>query len=80
MRLGQIADFSNKFQGTRIWLSDPDVVWKAGTVIQDFDGKCVTVESEEDGSTKVIQIKNIETDFPPLRNPDILIGENDLTR
>ena len=61
-------------------MKDPDIVWKAGIVIQDFDGKCVTVESEEDGDTKVINIKNTETDLPPLRNPDILIGENDLTR
>ena len=67
-------------QGTRIWLKDPDVVWKAGTVIEDFDGKKVTVESEEDGETNVIQVKNVETDLPPLRNPDILVGENDLTR
>ena len=67
-------------QGTRIWLKDPDVVWKAGTVVEDFDGKQVTVESEEDGETNVIQVKNVETDLPPLRNPDILVGENDLTR
>ena len=67
-------------QGTRIRLKDPEVVWKAGTVIEDFDGKNVTVESEEDGETKVIQVKNVEADLPPLRNPDILVGENDLTR
>ena len=55
-------------------------MWKAGSVVEDFDGNCVTVESEEDGDTKVIRVKNKEVDLPPLRNPDILIGENDLTR
>ena len=61
-------------------MKDPDIVWKAAIVIEDFDGKSVTVETEEDGDTKVINVKNTEIDLPPLRNPDILIGENDLTR
>ena len=56
------------------------MVWTPGIVTEDFDGKCVTVETEEDGDSKVIRVKNPEVDLPPLRNPDILIGENDLTR
>ena len=67
------------FKETRVWLKDADVVWKPGIVIKDFDGKYVTVESEE-GDSQVIHVKDAQNDLPPLRNPDILIGENDLTR
>ena len=45
---------------------------------KDYDGKAVVVE-DEDNNNVTIAIKNEVEDLPPLRNPDILIGENDLT-
>lgn len=65
------------FQGARVWLKDPDRVWVSANVTKDFDGKTLLIETE-DLETKEIAVRTDE-DLPPLRNPDILIGENDLT-
>jgi len=63
-----------------VWISDPSLVWKPAKLTQDYalDVKTVQVEDEESGKTIGIAIKT-DNDLPPLRNPDILIGENDLT-
>uniref|UniRef100_A0A0K2VG83 Myosin 5 [Tribolium castaneum] n=1 Tax=Lepeophtheirus salmonis TaxID=72036 RepID=A0A0K2VG83_LEPSM len=65
-------------KGARIWLKDPETVWKAASVTQDYDGKVLHVEITDTLETESINISK-ESDLPPLRNPDILIGENDLT-
>lgn len=53
-------------------------MWKPARVTKDYDGKDLHVETDEDAEQTSIQIKgNVE--LPPLRNPEILIGENDLT-
>ncbi|XP_022081867.1 unconventional myosin-Va-like isoform X3 [Acanthaster planci] len=66
-------------KGARVWVRDPDSVWQGGELKQDYkDGDRVVNIELEDGSEKTLQLKN-KTDLPPLRNPDILIGENDLT-
>jgi len=62
----------------RVWIRDPGSVWKGAIVCKDFDGKTVVVE-DEDNNNVTINIKDESQDLPPLRNPDILIGENDLT-
>lgn len=53
-------------------------MWKGAVVSKNYDGKTVVVE-DEDNNNVTINIKNEAEDLPPLRNPDILIGENDLT-
>ena len=52
-------------------------MWVSANVTKDFDGKELHIETE-DLETKTLAIKT-DDDLPPLRNPDILIGENDLT-
>jgi myosin-5 len=42
------------------------------------NGKQLLLETENDLEKVNLDIKN-ESDLPHLRNPDILIGENDLT-
>jgi len=64
-------------KGARVWIKDPDTVWKPATVAKDFDGKTLPVE-DENGGAITISVKE-DKDLPPLRNPDILMGENDLT-
>ncbi|KAK4298029.1 hypothetical protein Pmani_029591 [Petrolisthes manimaculis] len=64
-------------QGARVWLPDPDQVWRCAELTADYSNQLVAV-IYEDGQTKEIKVKN-EDELPPLRNPDILIGENDLT-
>ena len=61
----------------RVWIRDKETVWKGAIVSKNFDGKSLVVE-DEDNNNVTITVKT-EEDLPPLRNPDILIGENDLT-
>ncbi len=61
-----------------MWVSDPGTVWKSAVVTKDFDEKTLEVETDEDAEAIVIDIAKGKP-LPPLRNPDILIGENDLT-
>ena len=58
-------------------MSDPNTVWKSAVVTKDFDEKTLEVETEEDAEVIVIDVGKKQ--LPPLRNPDILVGENDLT-
>ncbi|XP_042909749.1 unconventional myosin-Va isoform X2 [Parasteatoda tepidariorum] len=62
--------------GARIWIPDPEHVW-VGAQVEKFEKEELSVELE-DGRKQTIKIKS-EDQLPPLRNPDILIGENDLT-
>ena len=64
-------------QDARVWIRDKQTVWKGAVVSKNFDGASLVVE-DEDNNNVTITVKT-ETDLPPLRNPDILIGENDLT-
>jgi len=64
-------------KGARVWLKDGDTVWKGAVVVKDYTEGVLHVE-EEDGTTQEIKIKK-DSDLPHLRNPGILIGENDLT-
>ncbi|PIK46871.1 hypothetical protein BSL78_16288 [Apostichopus japonicus] len=69
--------------GARVWIRDPEVVWKPGTLAANYKGgdKTISVLLElEDETEEEISLKlKSEEDLPPLRNPEILIGENDLT-
>ncbi|ODM94445.1 Unconventional myosin-Vb [Orchesella cincta] len=68
--------------GTRVWLPSKEKVWIPAKVISYSVDK---LECEADDGLSgakeptVISIKAPEKDLPPLRNPDILIGQNDLT-
>ncbi|XP_068131560.1 unconventional myosin-Vc isoform X2 [Hyperolius riggenbachi] len=64
-------------QYNRVWIPDTDEVWKSAEITKDFKiGDSVLYLRLEDGSDlKYV----IEKGLPPLRNPDILVGENDLT-
>ncbi|KAM7314396.1 unconventional myosin-Va [Ixodes scapularis] len=64
-------------KGTRIWLPDAAAVWKAAEITKGFDGSSLEVE-DENGEKQVLAI-NEPDKLPPLRNPEILIGGNDLT-
>eukprot|EP00095_Tigriopus_kingsejongensis_P008891 maker-scaffold566_size135349-snap-gene-0.26 protein:Tk08891 transcript:maker-scaffold566_size135349-snap-gene-0.26-mRNA-1 annotation:"myosin va" len=66
-------------QGTRVWIPDGQTVWRAAAVSRDYDGgPTLAVELEETLERSELSVRH-ESAFPPLRNPDILIGENDLT-
>lgn len=61
-----------------MWLPDQDLVWSVGTVISPpHDGMMVV--GWEGGGEEKVRVRVEEGDMPPLCNPDILVGANDLT-
>ncbi|KAK7077772.1 Unconventional myosin-Va, partial [Halocaridina rubra] len=67
--------------GARVWIPDADQVWRCAELTKDYKSNVVSViYSDAQGKERTEDIK-VESDehLPPLRNPDILIGENDLT-
>lgn len=64
-------------KGARVWLPDAAAVWKAAEICKGFDGKTLEVEDEE--KQRIVLTIDTPDKLPPLRNPEILIGGNDLT-
>nr|XP_039265605.1 unconventional myosin-Va-like isoform X2 [Styela clava] len=76
-------------QRARVWIPHPETVWRSATVLSDYkEGdkvlKIRTDDVEENldsdgelGDEQDYILK--EGKLPPLCNPDVLIGENDLT-
>lgn len=67
-------------QGSKVWVADKEAVWRFALVKKDFSvaEKKLLLEDPDTGAEIVIAIESQES-LPPLRNPDILIGANDLT-
>ncbi|BES97844.1 MYSc [Nesidiocoris tenuis] len=64
-------------KGARIWIPHPEKVWVGAKVVENVSNKELRVLTD-DGELKELTVKS-DDDLPPLRNPDILIGQNDLT-
>ncbi|XP_055602318.1 unconventional myosin-Va isoform X2 [Uranotaenia lowii] len=64
----------------RVWIPHPETVWQGAVVTKDYKEGDSTLELvvAEGQQKHTIQIKS-SSDLPPLRNPAILIGQNDLT-
>uniref|UniRef100_A0A7N8XK57 Myosin VC n=1 Tax=Mastacembelus armatus TaxID=205130 RepID=A0A7N8XK57_9TELE len=63
----------------RVWIPDAEHVWRSAEILRDFHvGDNVLELLLEDG-THHYPVDPSNTRLPPLRNPDILVGENDLT-
>ncbi|XP_074488727.1 unconventional myosin-Va-like [Sebastes fasciatus] len=64
----------------RVWLPDAGEVWKSAELVKDYTpGDLKLVLQLEDGTEVEHKIDPRTNNLPPLRNPDILVGENDLT-
>ncbi|GAB1294438.1 Myosin VC [Apodemus speciosus] len=64
-------------QYNRVWIPDPEEVWKSAEIAKDYRaGDRVLRLRLEDG---MLDYPVDPGSLPPLRNPDILVGENDLT-
>ncbi|EAA11777.4 AGAP006479-PA [Anopheles gambiae str. PEST] len=67
------------FEDARVWIPHPETVWEGAVVAQDY--------KQDDKQLKLVTDRGVEhtvplktpADLPPLRNPTILIGQNDLT-
>ncbi|XP_050398741.1 unconventional myosin-Va isoform X2 [Patella vulgata] len=64
-------------KGARIWIPDNDIVWRAAELKENYSGQDAVAIQYEDGEDSKLKID--KENLPHLRNPDILIGENDLT-
>nr|XP_014351998.1 PREDICTED: unconventional myosin-Vc isoform X2 [Latimeria chalumnae] len=64
----------------RVWIPDEEEVWKSAEITKDFkSGENVLHLQLEDGTEISYTVDPIKQTLPHLRNPDILVGENDLT-
>ncbi|XP_043980326.1 unconventional myosin-Vc isoform X2 [Gambusia affinis] len=64
----------------RVWIPDEGQVWKSAEITKDFhSGDNVLELLLEDGTVHLHPVDPSKPKLPPLRNPDILVGENDLT-
>ncbi|XP_063391654.1 unconventional myosin-Va [Cydia fagiglandana] len=65
-------------KGARIWVEHPEKVWESATVSADYRSGVLIAKLDQTGEIRQIKIKD-ENQMPPLRNPSLLIGQNDLT-
>ncbi|XP_057692409.1 unconventional myosin-Vc isoform X2 [Corythoichthys intestinalis] len=64
----------------RVWIPDAEHVWKSAEIVRDFHfGDHILHLLLEDGTELKYPVDSSPPELPPLRNPDILVGENDLT-
>ncbi|CAL9696916.1 unnamed protein product [Knipowitschia caucasica] len=67
-------------KGARVWLPDAAEVWKSAEVLKDYTPGDKTLSLQlEDGTLLEQKLEPGGGDLPHLRNPNILVGENDLT-
>ncbi|XP_063066308.1 unconventional myosin-Vb isoform X2 [Engraulis encrasicolus] len=65
---------------TRVWVPDAEEVWKSAEIVRDYkEGEPILHIKLEDESAVEYAIGPKNNQLPFLRNPDILVGENDLT-
>uniref|UniRef100_A0A673MR28 Unconventional myosin-Va n=1 Tax=Sinocyclocheilus rhinocerous TaxID=307959 RepID=A0A673MR28_9TELE len=64
----------------RVWIPDTTEVWRSADLIKDYKpGDTVLHLQLEDETEFEYKLDPKSGVLPPLRNPDILVGENDLT-
>uniref|UniRef100_A0A665VXG3 Myosin VC n=1 Tax=Echeneis naucrates TaxID=173247 RepID=A0A665VXG3_ECHNA len=63
----------------RVWIPDPEHVWKSAEILRDFQLGDNLLELLLEDGTHGHPVDPSKPQLPPLRNPDILVGENDLT-
>uniref|UniRef100_A0A8C2ZV69 Myosin VC n=1 Tax=Cyclopterus lumpus TaxID=8103 RepID=A0A8C2ZV69_CYCLU len=63
-----------------LWIPDAEHVWKSAEIMRDYhSGDNVLRLLLEDGTEHHLPVDPSKPQLPPFRNPDILVGENDLT-
>ncbi|XP_068960428.1 unconventional myosin-Vb isoform X1 [Petaurus breviceps papuanus] len=67
-------------QFTRVWIPDADEVWRSAEIVKDYkEGEKILHLKLEDETIQEYPVDLSTNQLPFLRNPDILVGENDLT-
>ena len=65
-------------QGARVWVPDREKVWVGGEVVSVVEGEGVEVQYEGEEGVRMMEVRSQDS-LPLLRNPEILVGANDLT-
>ncbi|XP_069029487.1 unconventional myosin-Va isoform X2 [Embiotoca jacksoni] len=64
----------------RVWIPDAEEVWASAELTKDYKNGDASLQlALEDGKTIEHKLDPKTKNLPYLRNPDILVGENDLT-
>ncbi|KAJ8417122.1 hypothetical protein AAFF_G00283490 [Aldrovandia affinis] len=64
----------------RVWIPDAEEVWKSAELTKDYKQGDTTLHLQLEDETDLEHTLDPKTkNLPHLRNPDILVGENDLT-
>ncbi|XP_026774652.3 unconventional myosin-Va isoform X1 [Pangasianodon hypophthalmus] len=64
----------------RVWIPDSQEVWRSAELTKDYRPGDTALQLQlEDGTELEYKLDPRRSTLPPLRNPDILVGENDLT-
>ncbi|XP_036432367.1 LOW QUALITY PROTEIN: unconventional myosin-Va [Colossoma macropomum] len=64
----------------RVWIPDAVEVWRSAELTKDYSPGDAALQLQlEDGTELEYKLNPKDNTLPPLRNPDILVGENDLT-
>ncbi|XP_055088211.1 unconventional myosin-Va isoform X2 [Periophthalmus magnuspinnatus] len=64
----------------RVWIPDVEEVWKSAELVKDYNNGDQSLQLILEDGTKLEHKLDPKTkNLPHLRNPDILVGENDLT-
>ncbi|KAM9796921.1 unconventional myosin-Va [Syngnathus typhle] len=66
-------------KGANVWTPDPDAVWVSAQLVQDYTPDDKHVLLRVSGGKESLYPVASPSDLPPLANPDISEGENDLT-
>uniref|UniRef100_A0A3Q2YHL5 Methyl-CpG binding domain protein 3b n=1 Tax=Hippocampus comes TaxID=109280 RepID=A0A3Q2YHL5_HIPCM len=65
-------------KGASVWTPDPDAVWVSAQLLQDYTPGDKHVLLQLSGGKTLYPVE-VPSDLPPLANPDISEGENDLS-
>uniref|UniRef100_H3CXZ7 Myosin VA n=2 Tax=Tetraodon nigroviridis TaxID=99883 RepID=H3CXZ7_TETNG len=67
-------------QTARVWIPDAEEVWRSAELTKDYKNGDASLQLLlEDGTSLEHSLDPKTKNLPYLRNPDILVGENDLT-
>ncbi|XP_023037684.1 unconventional myosin-Va isoform X3 [Drosophila willistoni] len=67
-------------KGAKIWVPHAEQVWESATLEESYrKGAGFLKICTESGSLQEVKLKADGSNLPPLRNPQILVGQNDLT-
>ncbi|XP_022802810.1 unconventional myosin-Va-like isoform X2 [Stylophora pistillata] len=66
-------------KGARVWIPHDQVIWIGGELTKDLKEDGILEIELEDGNEITLDVSKGKQNLPPLRNPEVLVGENDLT-